>query len=305
MEQVNTVQLHDGEIFGILSNGALIDGKHYKGFVVRGMTGYDEDILSDNKMDELERLNRIIVNCVVGFYPVVKIENPEAAGVVEGDLRGFEDDMDMDGEDRVNVNDLEWSVDGEPIKDKALIEKLVWHMSTVDRLVLLLAIRRASLGDVFTYRVKCPNCGVEFDVNVDLSELAVYESAGEGEMVFESEVNGHKVKWHMLTAVDEAWLKKMEKKIDSNKRMTLGLLARLEEIDGYVVDRRKVTLAMRALRGWTLRERNQLRNLFRKMEGDVETEIEHTCKSCGFEWKEELDIGRREFFFPLDGEISG
>ena len=57
---VNPVQLNDGEVFGVLSNGFVFQDTLYRGYVVRGMTGYEEDLLSDQNMNELEKLNRII-----------------------------------------------------------------------------------------------------------------------------------------------------------------------------------------------------------------------------------------------------
>ena len=93
------------------------------------------------------------------------------------------------------------------ITEKHTIARAVDHFTATDRMILLLAIRRASLGDIYNTKVKCPSCGAESNVGLNLATLETRDMADPMKREFESTLStGRVVRWHIMTGRDEEWL---------------------------------------------------------------------------------------------------
>ena len=241
-----------GIVSGVLPCGHLsAEGKLFNEFVVKEMTGEEEDLLA-GQGPILPRLNRVILNCLVSL----------------GELT-----------------------------ERSQLSPAVNALTMVDRMVLLICIRRASLGNTFDMEFVCPSCSAKSRASVDLSALEVQPMEEPLLRKFESSLStGKVIKWHIMDGRDEDWLQTAQKK--GKDTATLAMLARVNGIGDEVVDRGNLLKAVDMLKRLTLRERNELRGLFLKKEGSVDTTVEYACSSCGQEAKMDLDVGQPSFFFP-------
>lgn len=256
-------EARSGVVSGVLPCGYLdSNGELQADFVVDELDGYDEDALAGSG-PVLTRLNKVIVRRL------------QKIGAIE---------------------------------EKPQVVKVVQSLLALDRMMLLLAIRRATHGDIFRMNARCPaeGCGEEFRSSVDLSQLDVTPMDNPKEREFEHTLcRGTVVKWRVMVGSDEEWLTSTRK----DKRMkadqfTLAFFARVTHVNGEEIVRSGapglVDKSRKLLKSMKSSERNELRNVFMRHEGNIDTELEFSCPSCGQEWKGELDVGQPDFFFPAE-----
>ena len=244
-----------GTVAGVLPCGYLDpDGKLHSDFIVREMTGEEEDVLA-GKGPVITRLNRVILNCLD-------------------------------------------SLGGET--DKTTLNRAVAQLTAVDRMLLMISIRRASLGDQYMMKITCQSqdCQDVSTASLNLAHLEVKPMEEPACREFETTLaSGRLVKWHVMDGRDEQWLQGMAKK--GQNILTLSMLSRVDGVDDLTLNRQSnLAGALKCLKAFRMSERNELRALFVKCEGSVDTEVEYECPSCGHEFKSELDVGQQTFFFP-------
>jgi len=93
-----------------------------------------------------------------------------------------------------------------------------------------------------------------------------------------------------MTGADEVRKDKYKQQLKSR---SLSLFVRLEEVDGEPVTPDQV-------RRMSMRDRDYLRGQFSRFEGGVETSVEITCKSCGYEFERDIEPGSQGFFSPSE-----
>ena len=194
------------------------------------------------------------------------------------------------------------------IIDPKEIHRIVRRLPAIDRVELLIAIRRVSISDLYRFRYQCAECGHVGTAQVDLAKLERKPVKEPGKLIHEFVTpSGRKVEWKIMDGEDEVWLRKARiSKTWADDRLTLELLARVLKIDGTPVNRSSgdgIRAAISALKALSLRDRNALRREFSEGEGDIDLDIEIGCESCGHEWKTQVPLGDEGFFFPavLDG----
>jgi hypothetical protein len=233
------------------------DGNLHRTMLVGEMTGYEEDILA-GKGEVIPRINKVISNCAK------------------------------------KIGDIE---------DRRQIAQAVAHLTASDRMAALIAIRRISLGDYYDVKIRCPNekCGDESRFNLDLGnvELLMMKNPTERKRA-DTLASGKVVEWHIMSARDEEWLTAKQKKKED--LLTLNLLARVDKVDDMEVsklrdDKKTYPKALKILKRLSIRERNEIRDLFDEVEGSVETKVEFKCPSCGWEWEADMEVGQPAFFF--------
>ena len=250
------VEPRSGVVSGTLTCGWLDERNQlHQTFVVREMTGVEEDLLA-GKGSVLPRLNRVIANC-----------------------------LDSIGE----------------VTDKAVISRAVDGLTATDRMLLLVSIRRASLGDEYDTRIKCPSCSKESNITVNLANLETRRVADPTQRRITTTLStGLVVQWHIMTGQDEDWLQGLRKRPQTdNDLLTLALLSRVDAVGDTVLNRvTNLPSATALLKGLRSRERNELRNLFSETEGFVDTNVEYECPACNAEFRGDLDVAQTGFFFP-------
>ena len=186
------------------------------------------------------------------------------------------------------------------IGDKAIIQRAAPELTAHDRTMIMLGIRRVSLGDHYDVKVMCPNreCKVSQHKTLDLSEIEIIPMPDR--MVREridTVPGGVEISWHVLRSEDEEWLGTQKKK--KNDRLTLGLLARVDAVGEVKLDRVKsYRSAVRILKELAMKDRAALRDIFEEQEGSIDTRVEFDCEECGHTWEGDMEIGQPGFFFP-------
>lgn len=178
--------------------------------------------------------------------------------------------------------------------DRNKIGRMIMGMTVGDRVFLIFAIRRVTLGDELPVREKCPQCNTTTLFMVDLAkDMQSRPMPDPTKRVFDVTLpSGVQVRFRVSTGEDEARLAKLVKR---NKQapdaLSLSLLMRLE-----LLGDEKPSLEM--VKSLGMRDRNFLRDKFQEVEGGVDTTLELECPSCGNEWEKDLDLGAASFFFP-------
>jgi len=232
-------------------------------FVVQEMDGGDEDKLAGTG-PVVPRMNQVILNCMERLGNLV---------------------------------------------EKHQLIPAVRSMTAVDRMILLISIRRCAHGDAYRMQIECSKCKADkiqyiHDVTLDLSNLKITRMEDPSKRDFESELKrGSRVDWHVMMADDEEWLNAQKGKIRELARVTLMFLCRVDRVNGVEIDRASedgLSEAIDVLQRLKTSERTQWRNIVKKLEGDLDTEISYTCPKCDTVLKGELDFDLERFFFPPD-----
>jgi hypothetical protein len=173
--------------------------------------------------------------------------------------------------------------------DKPMLVRCARDLLIGDRVFLMLAIRRVTLGDEFPYEAKCPECDKKGLYSVNLAELTVKKMPDPKKRVFDAILpNGKKVRWHAMTGKEEETLSR----VPTSDSLSASIFVRLDTID----DQPPGDLS--AVKALSMRDRTFLRDAFDDAEGGIETTLDHTCPECGAEFKDNLDVGQTGFFFP-------
>lgn len=178
-----------------------------------------------------------------------------------------------------------------------------------DKNALFIAARRSAYGDEYTTKIKCPECGVESNVNIDLSILAPKElsanlsnvTKNENKISFKLPTSGKTVTFSLLTHKDEvdidAELKALVKfggDKNNSPEITTRLKYTIKAIDGDF-DRIKVKNFVDT--ELTAKDSLALRRYVRDLTPDMDMNFDFTCPSCGHQTKMTVPLGAN-FFWP-------
>lgn len=238
----------------VLPGGYVKDNVCYDKVLIKSMTGVEEDILVSRNVPIVKRLNMVFYNCIVEL----KSDSGEVIN-------------------KNNPDELANAIDELPL---------------VDRLYLLICLRRVSLGDMYSMAVKCleANCGKVSRQVIDLSQAEVRPPFDKIKREYEFNLpSGKLVKARILTGKTEEQM--VQKRQADKDVMSTSILSRVISIDN-----KPVTLKM--IKELSIKERNFLRNKFDEMEGRVETDVIVVCPFCQTESTVALDLGQVDFFFP-------
>jgi len=177
-------------------------------------------------------------------------------------------------------------------RDGLDIERIIPDLTQGDRVYLLFAIRRASLGNDMPLFIKCPQCEQESHVVVDLSELEVKKMADPKVRVYTETLPKTKktVVMKVLTGRGEEAISKAAQ--TGKDIISFAILTRIESMDGRPA-------SVRDLKTLPLADRNFLRDVWEDHEGGIDTEIKVTCAQCEHEFDTNLSVGDAGFFNPL------
>jgi hypothetical protein len=219
------------------------------------MTGDEEDILSNDKMDVVSRFNLILSQC-----------------------------MKRIGNDK-----------GTYITNEREFPKIVSKLPNADKTQMLMFLRLISVedGEKFKFKTNCPQCNVEFRKTIDLTkDVKIHPMQDPLQRIYDVPLTGDSTARCVVLNGDRERLAKGA--IESGQNMmTATLMSRVLEVDG-------VPASMGMLKSMKLKDRNKLRNAFRKHEGEVDTTVIHRCTACGARFELEVDIFQPDFFFPSE-----
>lgn len=157
-----------------------------------------------------------------------------------------------------------------------------------DRLFMLVKARQISLGDEAEIELVCnnPNCGAKNFVHVNLEDCKVTPYPKERLFKFTT-TKGTEVEFVHMDGTMEKRLAQMPK-----EEVTLGTasLMRIKSLNGKPPS--KKTFAE-----LTMKERTEVREEMKKVDGGIDTVIEVVCVDCGQPIKSRLEANQ-SFFFP-------
>lgn len=178
------------------------------------------------------------------------------------------------------------------VTDRKTINKLHEDMSISDRIYMLLMIRTISVedGHIFRFNAKCsnPQCARKTLINcaVDLGGLKVNKMYNPMERIYDYESKYGKVyRCKVRTALDDL----NQGTVNKENQATEIIKSRVLDVDGKPA-------TYKILKQLSFKERSDLRKMFDKKEGGVETQVDIKCDSCGLEFSTELDITQGDFF---------
>lgn len=247
-------------------------GKVFNRIYLREMTGVEDDIMDDDELNVSERISRVLTNCT----EKITSSSPQQPNVIE--------DRDLIG--AIIADTLE------PGQGLAF--------SIPDRMAALLFLRRISLGDVYRFDKKCPECGFKNNgKELDLRTLKINycKDATKRRVKVRLPRSGQEAILRVLSASGERRIAELRPSMKDVK--SCAILARLESLDGRGLsgDNRSDLELVKAL---PKADRQVLINTFNAMEGSIETEIEVKCRreTCRADFKFDLDLGQVFFSNP-------
>ena len=175
------------------------------------------------------------------------------------------------------------------ITDRAKINRIIDDLMIGDRVFLLFAIRRVTLGDEMPLRQTCPACRVSSLYVIDLSTLTIKQMPDSRKRVHDVTLpSGQTARFRVSVGHDEQTSAKLarQKDTDGNSR---AIMMRLELLGDEPP-------TLDAVKHMSFRDRAYLREQFDAVEGGVDTGLDFECPACKHEWKEELSLGASSFF---------
>jgi rRNA maturation protein Nop10 len=177
-----------------------------------------------------------------------------------------------------------------------------------DKNALFIAARKSAYGEIYNTKVKCPECGVESNVDIDLSKLVsknieyVGATKGENKLSFKLPNSGKNVVVSLLTHKDEAdidaELKALAKFGGANNtnapEITTRLKYTIRSIDGDT-DRLRIKNFVDGQ--LTAKDSLALRRFVRENTPDMDMNFDFTCPACGHQTKMTVPLGAN-FFWP-------
>ena len=179
-----------------------------------------------------------------------------------------------------------------------------------DKNALFIAARRSAYGDEYSTKIKCPECGVESVVPIDLSKLNLKPlsnmletgAKNENRFSFNLPSSGKTVVFSFLTHKDEtdidAEIKALAKFGGGDKasapEVTTRLKYTIKAIDG---DTDRVKIKNFVDTQLTAKDSLALRRYIRENTPDVDMSFEFTCPACGHQAKLSVPLGA-DFFWP-------
>ena len=177
-----------------------------------------------------------------------------------------------------------------------------------DKNAIFMAARRLAYGDSYGVKIKCPACGEESNVNVNLSELKnrPFDFSGftKGSNTFEFVLPASKKKitYRLMTHRDEqaidAELKSLARlsKDAPSPEMTTRLKYLIVAVDGN--DDR--SLIKKTVDDMLSRDSIELRKQVRSTNPDIDMTFNFVCPKCGHEGRMGVPVGV-DFFWPNSG----
>lgn len=175
-----------------------------------------------------------------------------------------------------------------PITEKTALMHAARGMTIGDRVFLMMAIRRVTLGDDFPFEKACEHCEAKSIYMVDLSTLETVKMKDPMKRVHDVTLpSGKTARFHVMTGKDEEDLAK----VPVQDSLSMALLVRLDLVDDKPAN-------LDTVKSLGMKDRHAMREAFEAVEGGMETAVDLDCPDCGESFKAELEVGQTGFFFP-------
>jgi hypothetical protein len=175
-----------------------------------------------------------------------------------------------------------------------------------DKNALFIAARRSAYGDEYVTKIKCPECGVESNIPIDLSKLKNKEldvtnlTKGENKFDYVLPNSNRKIAIAFLTHKDETDIEQELKALAklnmaaTSPEITTRLKYSIKSVDGDT-DRLKIKNFVD--NQLTAKDSLALRRYIREITPDMDMNFYFTCPSCGHSDMMTVPLGA-SFFWP-------
>jgi hypothetical protein len=177
------------------------------------------------------------------------------------------------------------------------------HVLLGDRTYVLIQIRIATYGKVYSFPVKCSSCGEGFEWDIDLETDLKYQTYpaeslrkyAEGENRFAGKLPDGKKFWFKLTnGMDEREsAKRLKQKKD--EAVTVSLSERITEIEGIGTSKQQIRAYLEDLDmgdgSGGVDALYDIVDMLDEADGGYDTDIEVECSECGGEQTVRLPFG--------------
>ncbi len=183
-------------------------------------------------------------------------------------------------------------------------DMLVNDLFHTDKNSLLIAIRRATYGDVYEFEIRCPECNTKQVFEINLKELPILE--GNRELVdrqlkdkdalhtFQLPSSERKILWNFSTGAD---LKKAIKirKTKGDSLASANLILRIKKIEGLAEEGIPIK---KFIEDMPAADAEAFAEYYEESEPGFDKKIELCCENglCGAEFETELPIDPVNFF---------
>jgi len=175
-----------------------------------------------------------------------------------------------------------------------------------DKNALFIATRKSAYGEIYSTKIKCPECAVESIIDIDISKLGMKNidwnvaTKGENKMSFKLPNSGKTIVFSLLTHKDDADIDQELKALakfgatSTSPEITTRLKYAIKSIDGDS-DRNKIKTFVDEQ--FTAKDSLAFRKFVRDHTPDMDMTFEFTCPSCGHQAKMTVPLGAN-FFWP-------
>lgn len=175
-----------------------------------------------------------------------------------------------------------------------------------DKNALFIAARKSAYGEIYTTKIKCPECDVESNIDINLDELTEKPfkienyTKGENKFMFVLPTANKTVIWSFMTHKDESDIDQELKALSklgvnaSAPEITTRLKYTIKAIDG---DTDKAKIKNFVDTQLTAKDSMALRRHIREMTPDLDMTFNFVCPSCGHQVKMTVPLGA-SFFWP-------
>lgn len=245
----------------------LPDGQAHKKIVLREVKGREEDMMADEGVLRSTRTTDVLAACTEQLGPIT----------------------DKDQIRKIIADDLDGGV----------------GITSTDRIAAMIYLRRVSVSDIYRFEKPCPRIGcghLNKNRTLDLRTIKMThvptERVGKRRVKFKLPRSEKLVTLRVMTAKHEEQL--FQLRPTQKDVRSAAICGRVEMIDDTLFT--DTSLAMAAVRELPLDDRNMIREVFDKMEADVDTQVEVTCDNpiCKTDFSFPLDVGQT-FFLNLVG----
>lgn len=213
------------------------------------------------------------------------------------------------------------------IEDPRELARAVANFTAVDRMQVLMHLRKISLGEQYRMAVQCSKCGFTMNKMVDLGQIPNKHPENPELRIRKDKLpSGKEVVWEVLTGGMEEITAKVREYEERSKdarnkrtnkdleqaRLSFAMWVRVHELDGVAFSRRFPTDSdgvpvvnmeeLEMLQNLSLRDRLWMRRRIEVVEAGPDLGFEFRCDSpaCKQLQDSSIDIAQVEFFFPSE-----
>lgn len=175
-----------------------------------------------------------------------------------------------------------------------------------DKNALFVAARKSAYGEIYSAKIKCPECTVESNVDINLDSLVEKPmklenyTKGENKFVYTLPSSNKNIIWSLMTHKEEVDIDQELKALNklganqSSPEITTRLKYTIKAIDGDT-DRSKIKNFVDTQ--MTAKDSMAFRRYVREVTPDLDMTFDFTCPACGHQTKMGVPLGAT-FFWP-------